>query len=56
MSRCDAPPNNLNHEGAHWRTQVKANFLISAWDPGTLWTDFGVRADIVVCFVSPLLI
>ena len=56
MSRCNAPPNNLDHEDACQRTQVKTNFLISAWDSGTLWTDFGVHADIVVCFVSPLLI
>ncbi|KAH9994306.1 hypothetical protein BJV74DRAFT_877659 [Russula compacta] len=45
--KCDAPPNDLDREGARRRTQVKTDFLISAWDPGTLWTDFGVRADIV---------
>ncbi|KAH9993136.1 hypothetical protein BJV74DRAFT_877811 [Russula compacta] len=48
--KCNAPPNDLDHKGAHWRTQVKTDFLISAWDPGTLWTDFGVHADIILHF------
>jgi hypothetical protein len=28
-------------------------FLVEAWEPGTIWTDFGVRADIVVCSRTP---
>jgi hypothetical protein len=33
----------------HVRGAKKKNeYLINNWDPGTLWTDFGVRADIVV--------
>ncbi|KAH9983602.1 hypothetical protein BJV74DRAFT_878857 [Russula compacta] len=35
--KCDACPDNLD----------APDFLISAWDPGILWTDFGVCADIV---------
>lgn len=46
--RCDANPENLDAGGARLRSQRKTEFLISNWDPGTLWTDFGVRADIVV--------
>ena len=38
------------------RSQEKTDFLISAWDHGTLWTDFGVRADILVRFVRSALI
>ena len=49
--RCDAKPNNLDAGGARLRSQRKTEFLINNWDPGTLWTDFGIRADIVV---SPL--
>jgi hypothetical protein len=30
------------------RYHEKTDFLIGTWDPGILWTDFGVRADIVV--------
>ncbi|KAH9996959.1 hypothetical protein BJV74DRAFT_877360 [Russula compacta] len=45
--KCDARPEDLDREGACRRTRDKTEFLISAWDPGTLWTDFGVRADIV---------
>ena len=27
---------------------MKTDFLIGAWDPGTLWSDFGIRSDVVV--------
>jgi hypothetical protein len=56
VSRCDAPPGDLDREGARWRSQEKTDFLISTWDPGTLWTDFGVCADILVCFMHSSLI
>ncbi|KAI0245200.1 hypothetical protein BJV78DRAFT_1277494 [Lactifluus subvellereus] len=45
--KCDAKPDNLDAGGACLRSQRKTDFLINNWDPGTLWTDFGVRADIV---------
>jgi hypothetical protein len=31
-------------------------FLIGAWEPGTLWTDFGVCADVVVHSYTPSLL
>ena len=48
LSRCDAKPKNLDAGGTRLHSQVKTEFLIANWDPGTLWTDFGVRADIIV--------
>jgi hypothetical protein len=54
--RCDANPDNLDAGGARLRSQIKTEFLIDNWDPGTLWTDFGVRADIVVSLSAALCI
>ena len=48
MHRCTAPPHDLDCEGSCKRSKAKMEFLIGAWEPGTIWTDFGVRADIVV--------
>jgi len=48
FDRCNAPPNDLDRPNSRRRTHEKTDFLISAWDPGTLWSDFGIRADIVV--------
>ena len=48
FSRCDAHPDNLDAGGAQQRTHEKTNFLINAWDLGTLWTDFGICTDVVV--------
>ncbi|KAH9960362.1 hypothetical protein BGW80DRAFT_1438862 [Lactifluus volemus] len=45
--KCDAPPHDLDCNGSHRRSERKTEFLIGAWDPGTLWTTFGVRADVV---------
>ncbi|KAH9997156.1 hypothetical protein BJV74DRAFT_877357 [Russula compacta] len=45
--KCDAPPDHLDRPNSHRRTHGKTDFLISAWDPGTLWSDFGIRADVV---------
>ncbi|KAH9954257.1 hypothetical protein BJV74DRAFT_880185 [Russula compacta] len=45
--KCTARPENLNAPGARRRTQTTTDFLISTWDPGILWTDFGVCADIL---------
>jgi hypothetical protein len=48
IDRCNAPPNNLDQPNSHRQTHEKTDFLISAWDPGTLWSDFGICVDIVV--------
>ncbi|KAH9974842.1 hypothetical protein BJV74DRAFT_879675 [Russula compacta] len=45
--KCDAKPNNLDMGNSHLWSQIKTEFLINNWDPGTLWTNFGVHADIV---------
>ncbi|KAJ7639463.1 hypothetical protein FB45DRAFT_1134946 [Roridomyces roridus] len=45
--KCDAPPDRLDEQGARMRTRVKDNVLISCFDPGILWDDFGIRSDIV---------
>ncbi|KAI0004338.1 hypothetical protein BJV74DRAFT_876020 [Russula compacta] len=45
--KCTARPENLDAPGARRRTQTTTDFLISTWDPGILWTDFGVRTDIL---------
>jgi len=48
FDRCNAPPNNLNWPNSHQQTHKKTDFLISTWDLGTLWSDFGICVDIVV--------
>ena len=48
--RCNAHPENLDAPGARQRTHEMTDFLIRTWDASILWTDFGIRADIVVCF------
>ncbi|KAH9961190.1 hypothetical protein BGW80DRAFT_1255931 [Lactifluus volemus] len=45
---CNVPPHDLDHEGSCKRSEPKTEFLIGAWEPGTLWTDFGVCTDVVV--------
>jgi hypothetical protein len=47
-SRCDARPTNLDAPGSHRRLHEKTDFLITNFDPGILWDEFGVRHDIVV--------
>ncbi|KAJ7671758.1 hypothetical protein B0H17DRAFT_1162102 [Mycena rosella] len=44
---CDALPDHLDDEGARLRTQTKTNTLIMCFDPGILWDDYGIHADIV---------
>jgi hypothetical protein len=46
--RCDAKPNNLDVSNSYLQNCKKTEFLIKNWDMGTLWTNFGVCADIVV--------
>ncbi|KAI5886109.1 uncharacterized protein SCHCODRAFT_02673152 [Schizophyllum commune H4-8] len=45
--KCDAEPDDLDSENARRRTHEKTDFLISVFDPGILWSDFGVRVDVV---------
>ncbi|KAJ7234817.1 hypothetical protein C8J57DRAFT_1574522, partial [Mycena rebaudengoi] len=45
--RCDAHPDNLDGEGARLRVQANTEFLITIFDPGTLWDDYGIRSDVV---------
>ena len=49
FSRCDATSDNLDGAGSHRRSHEKTDFLITNFDPGILWDDFGIRHDIVVC-------
>ncbi|KAJ7909124.1 hypothetical protein B0H13DRAFT_2493854 [Mycena leptocephala] len=45
--KCDAKPHHLDAQGARRRTHEKTDFLITCFDPGTLWDEFGIRADVV---------
>ncbi|KAJ7470114.1 hypothetical protein B0H11DRAFT_1730665 [Mycena galericulata] len=45
--KCDAKPDNLDAPGARRRSHEKTDFLITCFDPGTLWDDFGIRSDVV---------
>jgi hypothetical protein len=51
MCRSDTKPDNLDVGNSRLWNQIKTEFLINNWDPGTLWTDFGVHTDIVVRFL-----
>ena len=56
MGRCNAKPENLDAGNARLRSHEKTEFLINNWDAGTLWTDFGVHADIVVSLILNVVI
>ncbi|KAF9548973.1 hypothetical protein CPC08DRAFT_715543 [Agrocybe pediades] len=45
--KCDALPANLDDKNSHRRTHEKTDYLISNFDPGILWTDYGIRSDVV---------
>ncbi|KAJ7689175.1 hypothetical protein B0H17DRAFT_1296284 [Mycena rosella] len=45
--KCDAHPNALDEEGARLRSQTKTEFLITQFDLGILWDDFGIRSDVM---------
>ncbi|KAJ7616603.1 hypothetical protein FB45DRAFT_1034921 [Roridomyces roridus] len=45
--KCDALPDQLDSEGARLRTRTKTETLITCFDPGILWDDYGIRADII---------
>lgn len=46
--RCDARPEDLDAKGSHGCTHEKTDLMISIFDPGVLWHDFGIRSDVVV--------
>ncbi|KAF8210576.1 hypothetical protein K438DRAFT_2011932 [Mycena galopus ATCC 62051] len=45
--KCDARPDNLDAPGARRRKDTKTAFLVTCFDPGTLWDDFGIRSDVI---------
>ncbi|KAJ7224045.1 hypothetical protein GGX14DRAFT_648209 [Mycena pura] len=45
--KCDAFPDRLDADGARLRTRTKTEVLIECFDPGILWDDYGIQADIV---------
>lgn len=48
--RCDAKPENLDADGSKPRSHEMSDLLIKCFDPGILWSDFGIRSDVIVCF------
>ncbi|KAF8809249.1 hypothetical protein BYT27DRAFT_7222511 [Phlegmacium glaucopus] len=45
--KCDANPTNLDGGKNHMRTHEKTDFLLTKFDPGILWDEFGIRNDVV---------
>ncbi|KAJ7737732.1 hypothetical protein B0H16DRAFT_1762218 [Mycena metata] len=45
--KCEAFPDNLDAAGARLRSRTKTEALIKCFDPGILWDEYGVRADVV---------
>jgi hypothetical protein len=50
IHRCDVPGETLEGEGGR-RTQEHTEALMAAFDAKTLWSDYGVIAGIMVCFI-----
>ncbi|KAF7349794.1 hypothetical protein MVEN_01279500 [Mycena venus] len=46
--KCDPKPDNLDAPNARRRKDAKTAFLVTCFDPGTLWDDFGIRSDVIV--------
>ncbi|KAJ7673067.1 hypothetical protein DFH06DRAFT_1358827 [Mycena polygramma] len=44
---CDALPTDLDAPGAEIRSHRETDHLITCFDPGTLWDEFGIRSDLV---------
>lgn len=55
LCRCDARPNNLNNFSAHRRMHEKTDLLLRLFDSGTVWDEYGLRSDVVVCCTLVLL-
>ena len=49
ITRCDARPDNLDDVNAHLRTHEKTDSLLELFDSGTVWDEYGLRSDVVVC-------
>jgi hypothetical protein len=47
--RCDAVPEDLDAPGSRRRRYEITDYLINNFNIGLIWTDYGVRADVVVC-------
>ncbi|KAJ7880806.1 hypothetical protein B0H14DRAFT_3082687 [Mycena olivaceomarginata] len=45
--KCEAHPDDLDADGARLRTQTKTEALVMCFDPGILWDEYGICADIV---------
>ncbi|KII88928.1 hypothetical protein PLICRDRAFT_698078 [Plicaturopsis crispa FD-325 SS-3] len=45
--KCNARPENLDTDNARRRSHEKTDFLITCFDPGILWFEYGVRTDVV---------
>ncbi|KAG5636033.1 hypothetical protein H0H81_009333 [Sphagnurus paluster] len=43
--KCDAHPDSLDKPALR-RSHRKTEFLISCFDPGILWSDYGIRSDV----------
>ena len=46
--RCQAKPENLDVLGSRQWSHKKTRLLIECFNPGILWKEFGIRADIKV--------
>ena len=46
--RCEAKPKNLDVLGSHRQSLKKTRLLIKCFDPGILWKELGIHADIKV--------
>lgn len=55
LKRCDAHHSSLDAPGAHRRCHEKTDFLLSNFDPGILWDEYGIRDDVVVSQANYLL-
>ena len=54
LKRCNAHHSSLDAPGAHHRCHEKTDFLLSNFDPGILWDEYGIRDDVVVSQASYL--
>ena len=48
LFRCDAWPENLDDKNAHRRSHEQSDFIITSFDPGIVWSEHGIRSDVVV--------
>jgi hypothetical protein len=51
VCRCDADPADLDNPNASLRTREKTAALLEADDPETLWYNYGIVPDLVVCAI-----